>query len=170
MLALLGHFNAWLSDGEEPLSAPWARWIFALLCVLDSRLDSGQQSQLRDLVRTLAGTVMARWECAVADDELQPIDYKEGFYGVQTVASNGPRPGEENGGVKEPQWVLGACWKNARDEAPRSESPKRPPDEEGVDAVLARAWILISAVIAGWGQWDLVDEVNAQIAALPRHS
>lgn len=150
------------------MSPLWARWIFALLCVLDSRLDSSQQSQLRDLVRTLASVIMVRWEEALGEDHLQPVAYKEGFYGVQTVACNGP--GEEEDKGVEPQWALGARWKNERDAAPRSESPKRPPDDESVDAVLARTWILISAVVSGWGQWDLIDEVNAQVSALPRHS
>lgn len=136
--------------------------------MLDSRLDSGQQSQLRDLVRTLASVIMVRWEQALGKDELDPIAYKEGFYGVQTVASNGP--GEEENKEGTPQWALGARWKNDRDAAPRSESPKRPPDDESVDAVLARTWILIFAVVSGWGQWDLIDEVNAQVSALPRHS
>lgn len=152
------------------MSPLWARWIFALLCVLDSRLDSGQQSQLRDLVRTLASVIMVRWEKALGKDELQPVAYKEGFYGVQTVASNGPGEKEDDKGDKPPQWALGARWKNDRDAAPRSESPKRPPDDDSVDAVLARTWILISAVVSGWGQWDLIDEVNAQVSALPRHS
>lgn len=115
---------------------------------------------------------MVRWEQAVERDELQPTAYKEGFYGVQTVATERPENGvgSEAGAKETPQWVLGARWKNDRDAAPRSEAPKRPPDDESVDAVLARAWVLISAVVAGWGQWDLVDEVNAQISALPRHS
>lgn len=140
--------------------------------MLDSRLDSGQQSQLRDLVRTLASVIMVRWEQALGADELQPVAFKEGFYGVQTVASTGPggKEGAEEKGDGTPQWALGARWKNVRDAEPRSESPKRPPDDDSVDAVLARTWILISAVVSGWGQWDLVDEVNAQIAALPRHS
>lgn len=182
MLSLLGHFNAWLADA--PLSPLWARWIFALLCVLDSRLDADQQSQLRDLVRTLTSCILVRWEQALGTAELEPVVWKEGFYGVQTVAPPPPVPegatsasgGEPNGTgsggnaqLETPAWALGARWKNARDASPKSDEPKRPPDDDSVDGVLARAWILIFAVVSGWSQWDLIEEVNAQVSALPRH-
>jgi len=52
-------------------------------------------------------------------------------------------------------WVLGARWKAARHagiEVAQSET--------GVDETLARCWMIVWAVAAGWGQWDLVDELS----------
>ena len=59
-------------------------------------------------------------------------------------------------------WTFGERWKSARNA--RTDGSVTgdlvQDDETGVDEMLARCWIVVHAVAAGWGQRDLVEELH----------
>jgi hypothetical protein len=59
-------------------------------------------------------------------------------------------------------WTFGERWKAARNARPSASGigELAEDDETGVDETLARCWIVVHAVAAGWGQRDLVQELH----------
>lgn len=113
-----------------------------------------------------------RWVEAVVGGEV-------GLPASSSTAAAGGVDGSGDGeGEKEGRgtWMLGARWKYARDvreangiaeeEMSRSAIDQIPPvkreeyDETGVDETLARCWLIVHAVSAGWGQKDLVMDLE----------
>ena len=69
--------------------------------------------------------------------------------------------GEGEGGGREQGWSLGGRWKVVRDALPTGSAiDTNPLDEARVDETLARCWMVVYAIAAGWGQRDLVDELH----------
>ena len=62
-------------------------------------------------------------------------------------------------------WTLGAAWKRDMDSRPKSEVMR--PDGTGADEDIARAWLVVFCVVAGWAQRDLVDEFERALGKLP---
>lgn len=142
-------------EPSNPLPASHARWAFAILALIDDHLTSDEMSILRDFARAAAAAAQWRWMTAVADEEATPVPITEGFYGDGELV-----PGD--------RWALGARWKSERDSRPRSEPSARPNPDGGVDEDLANAWMCAHAVIAGWAQWDLLDDFERDFSKLPR--
>jgi hypothetical protein len=93
-----------------------------------------------------------RWIVAVTEGEVAPTD------STADGQENGISDGSGNGG-----WVLGQRWKDARDVPPgSSDMPAGGAgyDETGVDETLARCWLVVHSVAAGWGQRDLLDDLE----------
>lgn len=79
---------------------------------------------------------------------------------------------DTEGSETQAPWVLGARWKYGRDsreangEIGRDGKGEIGPnereeyDETGVDETLARCWLVVHAVSAGWGQKDLVMDLE----------
>lgn len=122
------------SPPPNPFSARYARWIFALLCVLDPQLSGREVSTLRDLARAAMKVGAWRWIRAVTDGEI----------------------------TEDSPWVFGHRWKVDRDARPSGSGVgELDGDEEmGVDETLGRCWMVVHAVAVGWGQRDLVDELH----------
>ena len=126
----------------NPFPTRYARWVFALLVVLDTQLSGSEVSALRDLARAVMRVAGWRWITAVTGGEV-------------TERSGGDGEGGESG------WSLGERWKVARDALPTgSRIDADPLDEARVDETLARCWMVVYAIAAGWGQRDLVDELH----------
>ena len=121
------------SPPPNPFPARYARWTFALLCVIDTQLSGGDISTLRELARAAMKVGGWRWIRAVTNGEISEDD----------------------------DWVFGGRWKIARDGRPSSGGPRElaGDDETGVDETLARCWMVVHAVAVGWGQRDLVAEL-----------
>ena len=148
---------------HSPLNERYARWIFALLVVLESPLTASQTSALRDLARVIMRVGAWRWVKAVTTGEV----------GLPAVADS---EGDASGATEQPvPWVFGARWKYHRDIVPsqerkieaalpgRSQVPPRGRssfEEADVDETLARCWMLVYAIAAGWAQWDLVADLE----------
>ncbi|KAL1410191.1 hypothetical protein Q8F55_004196 [Vanrija albida] len=175
------------SLAASPLPARWARWAFALLAVLDAHLSRDEISILRDFARACAAVAAWRWRRALSHPgELPIIPVYMGFSPDEPVAqadkdevaektaalTRGETGNEEDGPAEG--WRLGARWKRIRDVRPRSETNPAPEsaeaghDEGAVDETLARAWIAAYAVVAGWAQWDLLDDFKRDFAKLAR--
>ncbi|WVR04024.1 hypothetical protein IAU60_001023 [Kwoniella sp. DSM 27419] len=128
------------------ISSNYLAWIFALLCILDEHLSSDQISILRELARSAMKVAGYRWVMAVVSGDASQA------------------------------WQLGETWKGER-EAQREVVPGRESgvpvaqavgsDEEerrrrlqSVDDTLAKCWMIVYAVAAGWGQKDLLMELE----------
>lgn len=63
---------------------------------------------------------------------------------------------------EDDQWVLGKRWMIARNARPSNSGiGELDGDREtGVDETLARCWMVVHAVASGWGQRDLVTELD----------
>lgn len=185
------------SDGaEDPFPPAHARWAFALLTVLDRHLSGDETAVLRELARVAAQAAAWRWSAAVARGELVAVPVKLGFYGQGGNDHLGGTdgPGKEGGEGKAkvegegvamlgevggPElaptgYSVGARWKLVRDARARSDATPRPETAEaghegaGLDECLARCWMCAHAVVAGWAQWDLVDDFAQVFRGVPR--
>jgi hypothetical protein len=139
--------------------------MFALLGILESPLSASQTSALRELARVAMRVGAWRWVKAVMASEVGlPISADEEGNGSGAIGANRPPP-----------WVLGARWKYHRDIVPPPErkiSAALPPreqlaprdresyEEASVDETLARCWMIVYAIAAGWAQWDLVADLE----------
>lgn len=164
-----------LAADADPFPPTHARWAFALLATIERHLSGDETAVLREFARTVAAAAAWRWNAAVARGEVCAVPVKLGFYGQGGGDEKGPMLGEV-GGPEAPAagYNLGARWKVVRDARARSEATPRPESAEAghqaaaLDECLARCWMCAHAVVAGWAQWDLVDDFTALFARLPR--
>lgn len=147
----------------QPLSERYTRWIFALLSILETPLPASETSSLRELARVVMRVGAWRWVKAVMASEV----------GLPaSVTDTDPAAAQ---GTSGPPWVLGARWKYHRDIVPPQErkihaalppAQQTPPrgresfEEHSVDETLARCWLIVYAIAAGWAQWDLVADLE----------
>lgn len=143
----------------NPFTDRYSRWIFALLLILDPFLSAEQVSVLRELARVISRVGGWRWVEAVM--------------GGEVGLPSGARTAE---GEESVPWVLGARWKYGRDSREvtgiaekemaipaKEQIPSREReeyDETGVDETLGRCWLIVHAIAAGWGQKDLVMDLE----------
>jgi hypothetical protein len=160
-------------DGGEgdPFPPVHARWAFALLAQLDLHLPGDDTAVLRDFARTLASAAAWRWGEAAKRGLLTPVPVKVGLYG-QGGEEGAPVLGEVNGPGRV-GYAVGARWKAVRDARARSEPTPRPETkeagyEDGLDECLARCWMCAHAIVAGWAQWDLLDDFAGAFRNVPR--
>ncbi|CAK9786078.1 hypothetical protein CC85DRAFT_283812 [Cutaneotrichosporon oleaginosum] len=156
---------------DDPFPPAHARWAFALLAKLDRHLPGDDTAVLRDFARTLAAAAAWRWGAAVKRGQLTAVPVKVGFYG-QGGEEGAPVLGEMNGPGRV-GYAVGARWKVVRDGRARSEATPRPETkeaghEDGLDECLARCWMCAHAIVAGWAQWDLVDDFADAFRGVPR--
>lgn len=153
---------------KNPFTEHYSRWIYALLLVLDPFLSAAQVSALRELARVVMRVGAWRWVEAVMAGEV----------GLPASSSNGGAVGEGGTGAAPAPvpWVMGARWKYARDsreatgvaekEMARPAKEQITPnereeyDETSVDETLGRCWLIVHAISAGWGQKDLVMDLE----------
>jgi hypothetical protein len=153
---------------KNPYSEHYSRWIYALLLVLDPFLSAAQVSVLRELARVIMRVGGWRWVEAVVGGEV----------GLPAVTIEGVGADAKGAAEQSVQatWMVGARWKYARDsreasgvaeaELARPAWEQIPPnareeyDETGVDETLARCWLVVHAIAAGWGQKDLVMDLE----------
>lgn len=169
-----------VTEEDDPFPPTHARWAFALLSVLDRHLSGDETAVLREFARTVASAAAWRWGTAVARKELRTVPVQLGFYGQGGDGGEAKEAKEamlgEVGGPEAPVtgYNLGARWKAVRDARARSEATPRPESAEaghedaGLDECLARCWMCAHAVVAGWAQWDLVEDFAAMFANLPQ--
>lgn len=153
-----------------PLNERYSRWIFALLLILDEPLSAQHTSTLRELARVVMRVGAWRWVKAVMAGEVGlPVSH-DPLAAADDLAMSG------TSSIDQPApWVFGARWKYHRDIVPPQERkieaalPGReqvPPrgresfEEANVDETLARCWMLVYAIAAGWAQWDLVADLE----------
>ncbi|WWC60009.1 uncharacterized protein I303_102572 [Kwoniella dejecticola CBS 10117] len=125
----------------SPLCANYFNWIFSLLLLVDEQLLSDDISTLRELARAVMKVAGHRWITGVVGKDI----------------------GEN--------WVLGSDWKdqNEPQKQPDSTMQVNTNDESTnndnrVDEVLARSWMIVHAIAAGWGQKDLLMELESLFA------
>lgn len=178
---------------DDPFPPAHARWAFALLTVLDRHLSGDETAVLREFARVAASAAAWRWSAAVARGELVAVPVKLGFYGqggndhLGHATGDGAESKTEGEGegkamlgeVGGPElaptgYSVGARWKLVRDARARSDATPRPESEgaghdaAGLDESLARCWMCAHAVVAGWAQWDLVDDFAQMFRGVPR--
>jgi hypothetical protein len=128
--------------------------------VLDPFLSAAQVSVLRELARVVMRVGAWRWVEAVMAGEV----------GLPAGGEGGSE------GRDATPWVLGARWKYARDSREaagvtqeemaipyslqKGPNAREEYDETGVDETLARCWLVVHAISAGWGQRDLVMDLE----------
>ncbi|GMK54701.1 hypothetical protein CspeluHIS016_0112870 [Cutaneotrichosporon spelunceum] len=156
---------------DDPFPPAHARWVFALLTMLDRQLGGDETAVLRDLARTLASVAAWRWGEAARRGQLESVPVRVGFYG-QGGEEGAPVLGELNGPGRV-GYAVGARWKAVRDARARSEATPRPESteaghEDGLDECLSRCWMCAHAVVSGWAQWDLLDDFADAFRGVPR--
>ncbi|ORY29564.1 hypothetical protein BCR39DRAFT_532151 [Naematelia encephala] len=147
------------SDSTDPLPNPWsshhATWAFSLLLLLEPRLASSEIAVLRDLARACIRAGAWRWFEAVVRGQVD-----EGW----TWAS-GPELEKRKGEVEEKgQGQIVSEEKGqlvSEEEKEKGQLKSELEKEMGVQAYLARCWMVVYAVAAGWGQTDLIGELEA---------
>ena len=162
-----GKSPAAVHETPNPLSSHLARWIFALILIVDLELSGSEISTLRELARVVMRVAGWRWVEGVTSGELKeghvlgqsrknrlddvslstsPILPPNG-HSLATIAigTNDPSNGRNTSSEAVPQ----------RNEANASMSP----DDVSVDETLARCWMIVYAIAAGWGQKDLVEDI-----------
>ncbi|WWD16748.1 hypothetical protein CI109_101179 [Kwoniella shandongensis] len=116
----------------DPLPLNYFNWIFALILVLPAQLSSGEISTLRELSRAAMRVAGWRWIRGVVCR-----DVGEG-------------------------WKLGEKgWLKKRTQGGGGSSEDGVVIEDTVDEMLARCWIIVHAVAIGWGQKDLLEELES---------
>lgn len=120
---------------NNPFPERYMRWLFACLLLIEDQLDGQGTSSLRELARAVMKVAAWRWIRAVTDKEVDPEK--------QTWAYR-PRP--DGGQPTQP----GA-----------GEASEKEQEEAGLEATLGRCWIIVHAVVAGWHQRDLLDDLES---------
>lgn len=164
-MSVLGHLTKDLLFTTS-LTAHRARWFFALLSVLDSHVSSDDTSTLRSLARDVATFVVDKYTAARIGGELAHVPVYPGFYSGDTTAEPIPVMGEVGRDAPPTGWTLGAARKRDSDAKPRSEAAARDSGTTSEDEI-ARAWMVAHAIVAGWAQYDLVDEFERMMRRLP---
>ncbi|WRT65473.1 uncharacterized protein IL334_002416 [Kwoniella shivajii] len=134
-----------------PISSNYFNWIFSLLLIVDQQLSSNEISILRELARAAMRVAGHRWIMGVVAKDIS-----------------------EN-------WILGDQWKNDIETntnttneveievdqigpkiplAEGKDKSKKDIGDNGVDQILARSWMIVHAVSAGWVQKDLLIELE----------
>lgn len=133
----------------NPFPARLARWALAIMLVLERDLTGDQISPLRELAKALMRVGGWRFIAAVTKGEI-PLSTHD-----------------EDGDSGSTAWQMGHKWKMAREKASEQRmrgleapDPAFDQDETGLDETLARCWLIIHAVAGGWGQTDLLDDLE----------
>ena len=135
----------------NPLSSHVARWIFALLLIVDEHLPGNDLSTLRELARLVMRIAAWRWIHGVNTGEVE-----EGHViGEKRKSGKGAHA---QTGSSSKQWLFdGSC-------ASGPGALDQDEDETSVDSVLSRCWLIVYAVAHGWGQKDLLDDLKEMFA------
>ncbi|OCF58288.1 hypothetical protein L486_04319 [Kwoniella mangroviensis CBS 10435] len=118
------------------LSSNYFNWIFSLLLITDTQLSSEEISILRDLARASMKVAGHRYIIGVVGKHIN-----EGWV-LGEGLNNQQRTVEANG--------------QDRTEVPGEKTEIG----DSVDQILARCWLIIHAVAIGWGQKDLLFELD----------
>ncbi|OCF45067.1 hypothetical protein I317_01118 [Kwoniella heveanensis CBS 569] len=161
---------------RDVISSNYFNWIFALLLILDDHLSSDQISILRDLARSAMKVAGYRWVTAVVARDVgdgwvlggnwkaaRDSDHR----GTREVAiPPGTQTGTENGLIG-PQIPAAPVHGDAGQEisaaagaAQVNEDVEKRERQESVDDTLAKCWLIVHSVATGWGQRDLLEELE----------
>ena len=122
---------------DNPLTKRYMDWLFACLLLLDDNIDGESMSSIMELARAGMKVAAWRWIRAVTDKEVT----QDHVGGVTNTDSN------QEGGIPELGWKFGDTKHLEQGDA-------------GLEETLGRCWVLIHAVVAGWAQRDLLDDLE----------
>ena len=148
------------------------RWLFACLVLLDEHLDGESMSSIRELARVGMKVAAWRWIRGVTDKEVTKDYIGDGGHAAASGAAtgvsregshasvgntngdgNGHGHGHGSNGDAEGGGTVGVGWRFGS-------TTHLLQGEAGLEETLGRCWILIHAVVAGWAQRDLLDDLE----------
>ena len=160
-------------DTPNPLSTHLTKWIFGLTLIVDLELSSSEISTLRELARVVMRVAGWRWVEGVMTGEV-----KEGHVlgqrrkdGLGWIAKHDPSSSAVEISEKQSAGLNGAngvgdpsrstCAAGEAGGIDGDTTGVQTIDEEdaAVDPTLARCWMIVYAVAAGWGQTDLIEDI-----------
>lgn len=119
------------SSTPNPFTSHLCQWSFALLALLDPNLTADDLHHVREFARVIMRVGGWRYLRALQDGEI------------------------------DAHWVLGQSWATPSDEQTiGQDGRKEGRGEEGVDETLARCWMIVLAIVAGWAQHDLLESLE----------
>ncbi|WVF66849.1 hypothetical protein IAT40_001591 [Kwoniella sp. CBS 6097] len=148
------------------ISSNYFNWIFSLLLILDNHLSSDQISILRDLARASMKVAGYRWVTAVV-----ARDVSEGWVlgGNWKAARDSPGPAGDKSSLIGPQIPVsvsvedtqaGAGGSDGATSRGTQEAVEKKQRQESVDDTLAKCWLIVHSIATGWGQRDLLEELE----------
>ena len=134
---------------DNPLSKRYMHWLFACLVLLDDQLDGPSTSSIRELARAAMKVAAWRWIRAVTDKEVKT----DHVGGIPSDSEGGGRDPEGGAGDREGDGGGGVGWKFG-------DTKNLGQGEAGLEETLGRCWVLVHAVVAGWAQRDLLEDLE----------
>ncbi|WWC69012.1 uncharacterized protein I206_102948 [Kwoniella pini CBS 10737] len=137
-------------NSSSHLSTNYFNWIFSLLLIIDDYLTSDEISILRELARASMKVAGHRWITGVVGKDIGENWVLGNEWKVNSLKQTGDKVGIElsvERGKEDLEQNSDGCV-----------------SENRVDEVLARSWMIVHAVSAGWGQKDLLMELNSLFA------
>ena len=148
------------SDRDNPLPQRYIHWLFSCLVLLDDNLDGESMSTIRELARACMKVAAWRWIRAVTDKEVTSDHVGGVEAGAEAGASssgngNGNGDGDGDGGnvSGNGSGISGVGWKSG-------DTKHLNQGDAGLEETLGKCWILVYAVVNGWAQRDLLDDLE----------
>ncbi|WVQ94460.1 hypothetical protein IAU59_001539 [Kwoniella sp. CBS 9459] len=152
---------------RDMISSNYFNWVFALLMILDDHLSSDQISILRDLARSSMKVAGYRWVTAVVARDVGDGWVLGGNWKAARDRATGAVPPDSsvNGSSMIGPQIPSDGTKNAGSESESgrggvSEDVEKKARQENVDDTLAKCWLIVHSVATGWGQRDLLEELE----------
>ncbi|KAK8861349.1 hypothetical protein IAR55_002168 [Kwoniella newhampshirensis] len=156
----------------NPLPVHYFNWIFALILTLPPQLSSDEISTLRELARAAMHVAGWRWIRGVVLKDVGD-GWRLGGRGwlktnkrrrnMTPIPIPIPIPNDDVERIMldvEQELTTEQDVKESRAVPSKLESDLSLEDEDTVDETLARCWIIVNSVAIGWGQKDLLDEME----------
>lgn len=118
----------------NPFTSHLSTWTFSLLALLDPDLSADDLHHLREFARVIIRVGGWRYLRALQDGEI------------------------------DTNWVLGQTWspshRQSQSDTIHGGVGAMVVGEQGVDEALARCWMAVMAIVAGWAQHDLLESLE----------